>query len=176
MTTENSSDLLAMTADIVSAHVAANSVAVSDLPNLIASVHKALAGLGAPVVEPEVKQEPAVSIRSSVKPDSITCLDCGKKFKMMKRHLMTDHDMTQDQYRAKWQLPASFPMVAPNYAAARKELALKIGLGRKAKVVEPAPVAAPAPAAKKAAKSVGAADAASKPARKRRKAKEPVEA
>ena len=123
--------LITLTADIVAAHVSNNSVAVSELPNLIANIHGALAALGTPVVEEAPAQEPAVSIRSSIKPDYIVCLEDGKKLKMLKRHLMTHYQMTPEDYRAKWKLPADYPMVAPNYAAQRKELALKIGLGRK---------------------------------------------
>ena len=123
--------LVTLTADIVSAHVSNNSVAVSDLPLLIQNVHGALAGLGTAAVEPEVKQEPAVSIRSSVKPDFIVCLEDGKKLKMLKRHLMTHYQMTPEQYRAKRNLPADYPMVAPNYAEQRRTLAKKIGLGTK---------------------------------------------
>ncbi|MDT8759123.1 MucR family transcriptional regulator [Sphingomonas psychrotolerans] len=123
--------LVTLTADIVAAHVSNNSVAVSDLPVLIQNVHGALTGLGRPVTEPEVKQEPAVSIRSSVKPDYIVCLEDGKKLKMLKRHLMTHYQMTPEQYRAKWNLPADYPMVAPNYAEQRRTLAKKIGLGTK---------------------------------------------
>ena len=123
--------LVTLTADIVAAHVSNNSVAVSDLAVLIQNVHGALAGLGTAAVEPEVKQEPAVSIRSSVKPDFIVCLEDGKKLKMLKRHLMTHYQMTPDQYRAKWGLPADYPMVAPNYAEQRRTLAKKIGLGTK---------------------------------------------
>ena len=123
--------LVTLTADIVAAHVSNNSVAVSDLPILIQNVHGALAGLGIAAVEPVVKQEPAVSIRSSVKPDFIVCLEDGKKLKMLKRHLMTHYQMTPDQYRAKWGLPADYPMVAPNYAEQRRTLAKKIGLGTK---------------------------------------------
>ncbi|OYY67883.1 MucR family transcriptional regulator [Sphingomonas sp. 28-63-12] len=129
--TEVQETLITLTADIVAAHVSNNSVAVSDLPVLIANVHGALAGLGGPVIEPEVKQEPAVSIRSSIKPDYITCLEDGKKLKMLKRHLMTHYQMTPEQYRAKWNLPADYPMVAPNYAEQRRTLAKKIGLGTK---------------------------------------------
>ncbi|ATY33587.1 MucR family transcriptional regulator [Sphingomonas psychrotolerans] len=121
--------LITLTADIVAAHVSNNSVAVSDLPVLIQNVHGALTGLGRTVVEPEVKQEPAVSIRSSVKPDFIVCLEDGKKLKMLKRHLMTHYQLTPEQYRAKWNLPADYPMVAPNYAEQRRTLAKKIGLG-----------------------------------------------
>ncbi|QNQ07767.1 MucR family transcriptional regulator [Sphingomonas alpina] len=123
--------LITLTADIVAAHVSNNSVAVSDLPVLIANVHGALAGLGTPVAVPEVKQEPAVSIRSSIKPDYIVCLEDGKKLKMLKRHLMTHYQMTPEQYRAKWNLPADYPMVAPSYAEQRRTLAKKIGLGTK---------------------------------------------
>ena len=123
--------LVTLTADIVAAHVSNNSVAVSDLPVLIQNVHGALAGLGTAAAEPEVKQEPAVSIRSSVKPDFIVCLEDGKKLKMLKRHLMTHYQMTPDQYRAKWNLPADYPMVAPNYAEQRRSPAKKIGLGTK---------------------------------------------
>ena len=123
--------IITLTADIVAAHVSNNSVAVSDLPTLIANVHSALAGLGGGSPVPEVRAEPAVSIRASVKPDYIVCLDDGKKLKMLKRHLMTHYSMTPDEYRAKWGLPADYPMVAPNYAEQRRKLAVKIGLGRK---------------------------------------------
>jgi predicted transcriptional regulator len=123
--------LITLTADIVSAHVSNNSVAVSDLPLLIQNVHSALDWPRHRSVEPEVKQEPAVSIRSSVKPDFIVCLEDGKKLKMLKRHLMTHYQMTPEQYRAKWNLPADYPMVAPNYAEQRRTLAKKIGLGTK---------------------------------------------
>ncbi|CUS46691.1 MucR family transcriptional regulator [Sphingomonas sp. QA11] len=123
--------LITLTADIVAAHVSNNSVAVSDLPVLIANVHGALSGLGGTAPAPEVKQEPAVSVRSSIKPDYIVCLEDGKKLKMLKRHLMTHYQMTPEQYRAKWNLPADYPMVAPNYAEQRRTLAKKIGLGTK---------------------------------------------
>ncbi|MEI9851264.1 MAG: MucR family transcriptional regulator [Sphingomonas sp.] len=123
--------LVTLTADIVAAHVSNNSVAVSDLPLLIQNVHGALSGLGGAAAEPEVKQEPAVSIRSSVKPDYIVCLEDGKKLKMLKRHLMTHYQMTPEQYRAKWGLSPDYPMVAPNYAEQRRTLAKKIGLGTK---------------------------------------------
>jgi predicted transcriptional regulator len=123
--------LITLTADIVAAHVSNNSVAVSDLPVLIQNVHAALAGLDTPVPPAEVKLEPAVSVRSSIKPDYIVCLEDGKKLKMLKRHLMTHYQMTPDDYRAKWNLPADYPMVAPNYAEQRRTLAKKIGLGTK---------------------------------------------
>ena len=124
-----SESLVALTADIVAAHVSNNSVAISDLPLLIQNVFGAIAGLGGGPVVPEVKLEPAVSIRASIKPDYIVCLEDGKKLKMLKRHLMTHYQMTPDAYRAKWGLPADYPMVAPNYAEQRRVLAKKIGLG-----------------------------------------------
>lgn len=130
-TTNTEETLITLTADIVAAHVSNNSVAVSDLPVLIQNVHTALKGLGGPATPPAVKLEPAVSVRASIKPDYIVCLEDGKKLKMLKRHLMTHYGMTPDDYRAKWGLPADYPMVAPNYAEQRRTLAVKIGLGRK---------------------------------------------
>jgi predicted transcriptional regulator len=122
-------DLLALTSDIVSSHVANNTVAVNDLPQLIQNVYATLASLTTPAAAPEPKLEPAVPVRSSVKPDYIVCLEDGKKLKMLKRHLMTAYGMTPDQYRAKWGLAPDYPMVAPNYAEARRALAKEIGLG-----------------------------------------------
>ncbi len=139
--------LITLTADIVSAHVSNNSVAVNDLPTLIANVHNALSGLGSREEAPAAKPEPAVSVRSSIKPDYIVCLEDGKKLKMLKRHLMTAYGMTPEAYRARWGLKADYPMVAPAYARKRQELAVKIGLGRKPRVVEEAP--APAPKARR---------------------------
>jgi len=127
---DDSETLVTLTADIVAAHVSNNSVAISDIPLVIRSVHEALAGLGT-TAQPEVKQEPAVSIRTSVKPDYIVCLEDGKKLKMLRRHLMTHYGMTPDDYRAKWNLPKDYPMVAPNYAEKRRALAKQIGLGTK---------------------------------------------
>ena len=126
---DSGESLITLTADIVAAHVSNNSVAISDLPTIIQNVHSALAGLGSVVVAPAIKQEPAVSIRTSIKPDYIVCLEDGKKLKMLKRHLMTHYKMTPDDYRAKWGLASDYPMVAPNYAETRRTLALKIGLG-----------------------------------------------
>lgn len=151
--------LILLTSDIVAAHVSNNPVAVDDVAKLIGQVHAALASLGAPAPEQAPRPEPAVSVRSSVKPDHIICLEDGKKLKMLKRHLMTDHNMTIEEYRQRWDLPASYPMVAPAYAEKRRELAKKIGLGRKrgaaalAPAPRPAPVKAAAPktAAKKSA-------------------------
>ena len=123
--------LLTLTADIVAAHVSNNSVAVNDLPQLIQNVHAALTGISSTTSAPEARPEPKVSIRSSIKPDYIVCLEDGKKQKMLKRHLMTNHGMTPDQYRQKWGLAADYPMVAPNYAEQRRTLAKSIGLGTK---------------------------------------------
>jgi len=123
--------LLTLTADIVAAHVSNNSVAVNDLPNLIQNVHQALRVISATSAAPEAKPEPKVSIRSSVKPDFIVCLEDGKKLKMLKRHLMTHYGMTPEQYRQKWGLSADYPMVEPNYAEQRRTLAKSIGLGTK---------------------------------------------
>jgi predicted transcriptional regulator len=134
-------ELLALTAEIVGAHVANNAVAVSDLSALISRVFESMSKLGsAPTVDvPE--QIPAVSIRLSVKPDHLVCLEDGRKQKTLKRHLMTSHGLTPDAYRAKWSLPADYPMVAPNYAAQRSAMAREIGLGRKPGVAIAAPSA-----------------------------------
>ncbi|MGB3845429.1 MAG: MucR family transcriptional regulator [Sphingopyxis sp.] len=145
--------LLTLTADIVAAHVSNNSVGLADLPDLITRVHGALAGLGSSVVEPVEEQKPAVSIRSSVKPDYIVCLEDGKKLKMMRRHLMTAYGMTPDDYRAKWNLPKDYPMVAPNYAETRRALAKSIGLGAKGRGGGRKPAAKEAPARRGRAKA-----------------------
>ena len=128
--TENA-ELLALTAEIVGAHVANNTVAVSDLSNLIRNVFDALAKLGAAPTVDVPEQQPAVSVRLSVKPDHLVCLEDGRKQKTLKRHLMTSHGLTPDAYRAKWKLPADYPMVAPNYASQRSAMAVQNGLGRK---------------------------------------------
>lgn len=129
-TVDMTETLITLTADIVSAHVSNNSVAVSDLPLLIQNVHQALCDLeNAGGVED--RPEPAVAIRSSIKPDYIVCLEDGKKLKMLKRHLMTHYGLTPDEYRQRWGLPSDYPMVSPNYAEKRRKLAKKIGLGRK---------------------------------------------
>ena len=122
--------LITLTADIVTAHVSNNNVEVQDMPALIQHVYEALAGLGHDTM-PEQLPEPAVSIRTSIKSDHIVCLEDGKKMKMLKRHLMTDHGMTPQEYRDRWNLAADYPMVAPEYAQRRRELAKEIGLGRK---------------------------------------------
>lgn len=146
MTDESFESLLALTADIVAAHVGNNNVSVGDVPTLIHNVHSALTALGAPVSEPIVEQQPAVAVRSSVKPDYIICLEDGKKLKMLKRYLASNFNMTPAQYRSKWKLPADYPMVAPNYSSQRKDLAHKMGLGLKKPVKASAPPpSAPAP-------------------------------
>ena len=155
--TEISADtdlLITLTADIVAAHVSQSSVALGDVSALIGSVHGALKGLAAPAAPATEPLQPAVSIRASVKPDYIVCLEDGKKLKMLKRHLMTRYGMTPDDYRAKWSLPADYPMTAPNYAEERKALAVKIGLGRK-----PKGEAAPAPSKARGRKKVESAPA-----------------
>ena len=121
--------LISLTADIVAAHVSCNAVAINDLPQLIRSIYDALAQLSGSGAPPEVRLEPKVPIRSSVKPDYLVCLEDGKRLKMMKRHLMTHHQMTPGQYRQKWGLAADYPMIAPNYADERRKLAKSIGLG-----------------------------------------------
>ena len=123
--------LITHTTDIVVSYVANNSLGASDVSALIQSVYGTLAGLGQQGSVAEARPEPAVSIRSSVKKDGIVCLEDGKKMKMLKRHLMTNHGMTPDEYRARWGLPSDYPMVAPDYADTRRVLAKKIGLGRK---------------------------------------------
>ena len=144
-----SDNLAELVADIVSAYVSNNSVPVGELPGLISQVHGALhqtrSGAAAPSEEP---QKPAVPVRRSINPDHIVCLEDGKKFKSLKRHLRTDHDMTPQEYRAKWGLSPDYPMVAPNYAQARSDLAKKMGLGQ-------------------ARRSGGGAEAAAKPAGRR---------
>jgi predicted transcriptional regulator len=126
-------DRISIVADIVSAYVSNNSVAQADLPGLIAQVHATFGRLaqGAPLEEPAAaKLTPAVSIKKSVTPDYIVSLEDGKKFKSLKRHLSTHYNMTPDEYRTKWGLPADYPMVAPNYAKSRSELAKQMGLGQ----------------------------------------------
>ncbi|MDE1915184.1 MAG: MucR family transcriptional regulator [Sphingomonadales bacterium] len=129
--------LITLTSDIVAAHVSNNNVTVDDLPTLITNVYGALSGLGEEAPAVETPPEPAVSVRASVKPDHIVCLEDGKKLKMLKRHLATHYNLTPEQYRARWNLPADYPMVAPNYAEKRRELAKQIGLGRKPGAKQP---------------------------------------
>lgn len=130
-----------ITAEIIAAYVSHNPVSSGELPHLIAQVYASLASLqpgSAPVVVPvETKPRPAVSIRKSITPDYLICLEDGKKFKSLKRHLITHYQLTPKEYREKWNLPVDYPMVAPNYAAARSALAKKMGLGRNHKMPEP---------------------------------------
>jgi predicted transcriptional regulator len=147
-------EILALMTEIVSAHVANNAVTGNDVPELIQSVFNKLNELATGEETASVELTPAVPIKKSVTDDYIICLEDGKKLKMLKRHLMTAYNMTPEAYRAKWGLKADYPMVAPNYALKRQELAKKIGLGRKPRVVEPVPAptaAARKPRAKKAA-------------------------
>lgn len=123
-------DVLGLTAQIVSAHVSNNAVTADSLPSLINEVYKTLASVGKDPVVPD-KPQPAVPVKKSVMPDYIICLEDGKKLKMLKRHLKTAYNMTPEQYRDRWGLPADYPMVAPNYARHRSSLAKKIGLGTK---------------------------------------------
>jgi len=134
---------LELTASIVSAYVAKNSVPLGNLPDLVASVHSSLLKLRGPAEPEPVQAVPAVPVKKSVTPDYIISLEDGRKFKSLKRHLSSHYGMSPEQYRAKWNLPADYPMVAPNYAATRSALAKTMGLGRKA-----AAEAAPAKAAK----------------------------
>lgn len=129
---ENTSqmDVLGLTAQIVSAHVSNNSVTTEALPALIQDVYRTLQNIGSVPAAPD-KPQPAVPVKKSVFPDHIICLEDGKKLKMLKRHLKTAYNMTPDQYRERWGLPPDYPMVAPNYASHRSNLAKKIGLGTK---------------------------------------------
>lgn len=124
-------EIMHLTSDIVSSHVSNNPVATADLPALIESVYATLTGIAAAAEEPPVEElKPAVSIKKSITPDHLICLEDGKKLKMLKRHLKTAYDMSPEEYRQRWGLSPDYPMVAPNYAAKRQELARKIGLGR----------------------------------------------
>jgi predicted transcriptional regulator len=177
---DTDTDLIALTADIVSAHVSHNNVSTADLPGLIQSVHDALAKTSAPP-EPEVRaQEPAVAIRSSVKQDYIVCLEDGAKLKMLKRYLRTRFNLSPEEYRTKWGLPRDYPMVAPAYAETRRTLAKSIGLGRKpgqtiAKTVAPIATAVKR-GAKAAVAKVEEAVTPAAPAKRGRKPKSMAEA
>jgi predicted transcriptional regulator len=127
----NTDHYVELTADIVSAYVSNNTVTTGDIPALISQVHAALTRLGGGHAEVSVEQlKPAIAVKRSITPDHIVCLEDGKKFKSLKRHLRTQYNMTPEQYREKWNLPPDYPMVAPNYAAARSELAKQMGLGQ----------------------------------------------
>ena len=124
--------LVTLTADIVAAHVSNNNVAIGDMPVLVQRVHEALAELSnQPTEAPSAGKTPVVSVRASIKPDYLICMECGRKQKTLKRHLMTAHGMTPGQYRKDYGLPDSYPLTAPNYSAKRSEMARSLGLGRK---------------------------------------------
>jgi predicted transcriptional regulator len=128
---EDKVDVIEMTAEIVAAYVENNTISTSDLPGLIQSVHRALSGISTGVETVEVApKEPAVPVRRSITPDHLVCLEDGRKFKSLKRHLRTKYNMSPEDYRAKWGLAKDYPMVAPNYAKARSELAKQMGLGQ----------------------------------------------
>jgi len=128
---QSGSNYIALTAEIVSAYVSNNSVSANDLPGLINQVHSALTRVSSGHGEvPSEPLKPAISVKRSITPDYIVCLEDGKKFKSLKRHLRTQYNMTPEAYREKWDLPADYPMVAPNYAAARSQLAKQMGLGQ----------------------------------------------
>lgn len=129
----DSTELLRMTTEVVSAYLMNNTVAAAQIPEVINTVYESLTRLNTETVEPESEPiKPAVPVRRSVTPEYIICLEDGKRLKMLKRHLRTTYNMTPEEYRAKWGLPADYPMVAPNYAAQRSEFAKKIGLGKNA--------------------------------------------
>ncbi|MEQ9150902.1 MAG: MucR family transcriptional regulator [Parvibaculum sp.] len=140
MTEESPANLLAATVTLAIAYFSRNSVPSEQISQILTDIHGSLAGLGQTSAELE-PLKPAVSIRRSITPDYIVCLEDGKQLKMLKRHLRTTYDMTPEQYRSKWGLPTDYPMVAPNYAKSRSEFAKKIGLGRKA--AQPAPRRSP---------------------------------
>jgi predicted transcriptional regulator len=148
--TTSRSELLALTSEIVSAHASNNSVAQTEVAPLIQSVFDTLNALASEETAP-IELTPAVPIKRSVTDDYIICLEDGKKLKMLKRHLMTAYGMTPEEYRAKWGLKPDYPMVAPNYAAKRQELAKKIGLGRKPRVAPPPPAPKAKPSRRKSA-------------------------
>ncbi|HVI28138.1 MucR family transcriptional regulator [Hansschlegelia sp.] len=129
--TATTSNYIELAADIVSAYVSNNSVSPTDLPGLINEVHSALTRVSTGAAEPAAEAlKPAIPVKKSVTSDYIVCLEDGKKFKSLKRHLRTQYNMSPEEYREKWGLPSDYPMVAPNYAAARSELAKKMGLGQ----------------------------------------------
>ncbi|MEO3427751.1 MucR family transcriptional regulator [Pelagibius sp. CAU 1746] len=127
------SELLSLTTNIVAAHVSNNSVAVADLPMIIRDVYETLSNVGTTREREPERPSPAVPIKKSVTPEYIVCLEDGKKLKMLKRHLKTAYDMSPEDYRERWGLPADYPMVAPNYAKQRSKLAKQIGLGTRAR-------------------------------------------
>ncbi len=129
----STADHLSLTANVVAAHVSNNTVPIADLPHLIEQVYKSLVSAGTEAAAVVERPQPAVPIKKSVTPDFIICLEDGKKLKMLKRHLMTSYGLTPDEYRERWQLPSDYPMVAPNYARQRSNLAKEIGLGTRSR-------------------------------------------
>jgi predicted transcriptional regulator len=170
----SSPNFIELAADIVSAYVSNNSVQAAELPALLSSIHAALTQTGpGSQEEPRTELVPAVSVKKSVTPDAIICLEDGKKFKSLKRHLRTTYNLTPEEYRAKWNLPHDYPMVAPNYAKARSELAKTMGLGQQrrkgaAPVEIVAEAAAPAKPRRAAAKAAATSDEVTAPAKGRR--------
>ena len=131
MNNDTSSSFIELTADIVSAYVSNNSVSAGEIPSLINQVHAALVRVSAGQTDAQPEPlKPAISVKKSITPDHLVCLEDGKKFKSLKRHLRTQYNMTPEAYREKWGLPPDYPMVAPNYAAARSQLAKQMGLGQ----------------------------------------------
>lgn len=156
--------LLELTSDIISAHVSNNAVSTDKLPELIQAVYGSLAALGKAPEPIEKERTPVVSVRSSVKPEAIACLECGSKLKTLKRHLQTEHGLTPEAYRTRWNLPTNYPMISADYAERRKAIATEIGLGtkggRKKKTPEVAEVRAPEtdkPAKSKSRRKLGIA-------------------
>ncbi|MEM7620284.1 MAG: MucR family transcriptional regulator [Pseudomonadota bacterium] len=130
----DNNELVELTADIVSAYVSNNTVVVNDLPSLIGDIHEALNLASVRTIKSDREElKPAVPVKKSITDDYIICLEDGKKFKSLKRHLRTHYDLSPEEYREKWELPHDYPMVAPNYAAARSKLAKKMGLGQRRK-------------------------------------------
>ena len=141
---EDNTELLTLTADIAAAYVSNNTVQASDVPSVIQTIYRALAGVGATAAQPTPEpQKPAVPLKKSITPDFLISLEDGKKYKSLKRHLRTQYNMSPDDYRAKWGLPKDYPMVAPNYAASRSALAKSMGLGRGGASKAAKPVKAP---------------------------------
>jgi len=130
---DQAGDLLALTTEIVAAHVSNNTVAVGDLAQLINQVYQSLANIGSVPAAPTTRPQPAISVKKSIQPDYLVCLEDGKKLKMLKRHLKTAYNMSPETYRERWGLPPDYPMVAPNYARQRSRLAKEIGLGTRAR-------------------------------------------
>ena len=168
---ESNSDLVALTADIAAAYVSANKIPPAEVASLISSIHTALAGTNVPAAADTAPQEPAVSIRSSVKQDYLVCLEDGAKLKMLKRYLRTRYNMSPEDYRAKWGLPRDYPMVAPAYAEQRRGLAHSIGLGRKKAVQADVAASGSEEAAPSKEKKAAPKAAASEPKKRGRPAK-----